>query len=189
MRKSVLTENDYIQFYKAITFGNVDNPISSAVNLAYKDLCRTITGFGKHSCHNIIHKKAVDVLCHNISNLFATEIAIQSDFDLWHKSCCDDLITAFDSQPFYYGQAQKWINMSFKYLSLMDYSLVEHHYEFFHVPIDNYIINITNIKLSVAWSRISDYEEYIKFQKAFSDKYNGIPLDEEFRLWLDAKNK
>ena len=71
----------------------------------------------------------------------------------------------------------------------MDYSLVEHHYEFFHVPIDNYIINITNIKLSVAWSRISDYEEYIKFQKAFSDKYNGIPLDEEFRLWLDAKNK
>lgn len=189
MRKSVLTENDYIQFYKAITFGNVDSPILSAVNLAYKDLCRTITGFGKHSCHNVIYKNAVDVLCHNISNLFATEIAIQSDFDLWHKSCCDDLITAFDSQPFYYGQAQKWINMSFKYLSLMDYSLVEHHYEFFHVPIDNYIINITNIKLSVAWSRISDYEEYIKFQKAFSDKYIGIPLDEEFRLWLDAKNK
>lgn len=71
----------------------------------------------------------------------------------------------------------------------MDYSLVKNHYEFFHVPIDNYIINITNIKLSVAWSRINDYEEYIKFQKVFSDKYIGIPLDEEFRLWLDAKNK
>lgn len=77
--------------------------------------------------------------------------------------------------------------MSLKYLSMIDYSLVENHYEYFHVPIDNYIVDITNIRLSTAWSRINSYETYLNFQKLFTDKYPGIPLDEEFRLWLDAK--
>ena len=110
----------------------------------------------------------------------------QSDFDKWHKECCDKLIKTFDKQLFTYGQAQKWINMSLKNLSMLDHQLIEKQYEFFHVPIDNYIVDITGIKISVAWSRISNYDEYIEFQNKFRDTYEGIPLDNEFKLWLKA---
>jgi DNA polymerase-3 subunit alpha len=78
----------------------------------------------------------------------------------------------FETQEFYYGQAQKWINMCLKYLSMLDHSLVENHYEYFHVPIDNYIVDTTGIKLYVAWSRLDDYNEYLKFQKSFRRLYD-----------------
>lgn len=187
MNKTILTEQDYIRFYKAVTFGNTDQPIVAAVKAAYRDLCRTITGFSKHPDHSSIYKNAVKLLCDDISTLLKNNITTQQEFDMWHKNCCDKLLSVFATQPFHYGQAQKWINMSLKDLSMIDHSMVENHYRFFHVPIDNFIMNITEIRLPAVWSRIADYDEYMCFQKLFREKYHGIPLDEEFHLWLDAK--
>ena len=60
-------------------------------------------------------------------------------------------------------------------------------YEFCHVPIDNYILNITGYKLSKPWSKLNDYREYLEYQSWFRNKYpNDIPLDKEFYLWLEA---
>ena len=186
IKKSILTESDYNIFYKSIIYGNVNDSIKSSIKSAYRDVCRTITGFSKIENHDNILSNTSSLLYIEINLLLTKIIKEQSDFDKWHKECCDKLIKTFDKQLFTYGQAQKWINMSLKNLSMLDHQLIEKQYEFFHVPIDNYIVDITGIKISVAWSRISNYDEYIEFQNKFRDIYEGIPLDNEFKLWLKA---
>lgn len=186
MKKTVLTENDYNLFYKSMIYGNIEDSVRVSIKSAYRDLCRTITGFSKNENHNKIFNNAVEVLYKEINSLLSKALTEQSDFDKWHKDCCEELIKAFENQKFYYGQAQKWINMSLKNLSMIDHKLVENQYEFFHIPIDNYIIEITGMKTTVAWSRISDYNEYLDYQNKFRNIYDGIPLDNEFKLWLKA---
>ena len=184
MSKTILTEKDYNDFYKSILFGKINNPINISVKRAYRDLCRTIVGFSKNSNHDIILNNAIGLLNEEIEKLIYSKIENQDAFDIWHKKCCDELIDIFGNQKFYYGQAQKWINMSLKYLSMIDHNMIENNYEYFHVPIDNYIINISKINVPVSWSRISDYNLYLNWQKKFKIKYSGIPLDNEFILWL-----
>lgn len=186
MNKTTLTENDYNMFYKSVLYGNITNSIKISIKSAYRDLCRTITGFSKNPKHNIIYNNAVDLLYDEINLLIHKKINNQNEFDSWHKECCDKLINVFENQLFYYGQAQKWINMALKYISMFEHKLVENQYEFFHIPIDNYIIEITGLKTTVAWSRIFNYDEYLDYQEKFRKKYIGIPLDNEFKLWLKA---
>ena len=75
--------------------------------------------------------------------------------------------------------------MTLKYLSMFDHKVTEETYEYYHVPIDNYILNATNYKFDTAWSKINSYEKYLEFQKWFREKYKGIPLDVEFNMWLN----
>ena len=189
MKKTILTEKDYNLFYKLIIYGNIDKPLLSCINLAYRDVCRTITGFSKYLNHDSVYKNAVDILNLNIEKLLKLNISSQIMFDEWHKNLCDDLILCFEKQPFSYGQAQKWINMTLKYVSMMEHKKVVNIYEFFHVPIDNYIIIATDYKFDKAWSRINNYDCYNIFQKWFRDNYKGIPLDVEFKMWLTANKK
>ena len=184
MKKSILTEKDYNLFYKGALYGKIDDPLKTAIRVAYRDLCRTVRGFSKNIRHDEIFSEATRIIYQEVSTLLTQDMYSQDVFDIWHKICCDNVIKAFESQEFYYGQAQKWINMCLKYLSMLEHSLVEKQYEYFHIPIDNYIVDITGIKLSVAWSRLDDYNEYLKFQKNFRKVYEGIPLDNEFKLWL-----
>ena len=76
--------------------------------------------------------------------------------------------------------------MSLKKLSMIKHDMVDNVHEYCRVPIDNYILNATNYKLSYAWSRISDYNEYLNFQKWFRNRQVDIPLDVEFKMWLDV---
>ena len=94
--------------------------------------------------------------------------------------------------PYFYnskltiGQAQKWFNMTIKYLSIIEPEMVENFYEYCHIPIDNYILKETNYKgFKTAWSRIDNYDDYLEFQKWFRNKYDEIPLDVEFKLWIN----
>ena len=80
--------------------------------------------------------------------------------------------------------------MTFKYLHLLDYPEVQKIYEYCHIPIDSYILNVTNYKMGRAWSKLNDYHEYSEFQNWFRNKYpNDIPLDKEFYLWLEESKK
>lgn len=80
----------------------------------------------------------------------------QDAFDAQHTKTCEALVTKFNealgSQKFTYGNAQKWVNMTIKYLYLIDG--VRHDYgktlsihegidkcqKWFHVPVDSYIM-------------------------------------------------
>lgn len=131
MKKTILTDYDYNLFYKSLVFGKVDNPIKSAVSGAYMDLRRTITGFAKNKNHDKILEKSKELLFKEIESMLNRNILIQSEFDEWHKLCCEKLIKVFENQKFYYGQAQKWINMSLKNLSMLNHKLVEKSMNFF----------------------------------------------------------
>lgn len=128
-----------------------------------------------------------DTIYNELTELFKSNNMNQDEFDKFHKLVCDKLINT-SSKILTYGQAQKWINMTLKYVSMFDHVRTEKTYEFYHVPIDNIILHSTKYKkLGTRWSRISSYDKYFDFQKWFRNNNEGIPLDVEFNMWLNAK--
>jgi len=188
VRKSVISYDEKMSWWKGDFF--VDDVIALAMSKAYRDLMRTIRGFSYNPEHDTIIRNARQTLHTSISAMLAAEIKSQTEFDELHKAACYDLISSFGGQTFTIGQAQKWINMTFKYLHLLDYQEVQKVYEYCHIPIDSYILNITDYTLSKAWSKVDDYREYLDYQIWFRNAYpNDIPLDKEFYLWLEAAQK
>lgn len=107
---------------------------------AYRDFCRTID-FGEMDLNHRKQNKenTINYLSEIISELNSIEI----EFDNWHKSLCDSIIDAYllpnGDKIIHYGQAQKWINMTFKYLRIIGVSYPTYE-PVMHIPIDNYII-------------------------------------------------
>lgn len=72
----------------------------------------------------------------------------QGDFDEIHNEICEEIIeatknsSAIKSEEFHYGHAQKWLNMTLKYMYLL--GLWEEEFErvipWMHVPVDSYIL-------------------------------------------------
>ena len=190
MKKTKLTEKDYTEFYKAMLYGDLSDPLKVAIKTAYLDLCRTISGFSKNSDHDDIIKNAKDEMKKVIKELLHQNITEQGDFDEWHKWACDKLIKSFRNQKLTYGQAQKWINMTLKYLSMFDHEKVEKVYEYCHMPIDSYIIEAVGEDFKTKWSKIESYEQYFNYQKMLRNKYeNKILIDVEFYMWINEKRK
>lgn len=188
VRKSIISFDEKMSWWKGDFF--VDDIIVLAMNKAYRDLMRTIRGFGHNSNHDTIIRNARQALHSSITTILTAEINTQAEFDELHKAACYSLILSFGEQKFTVGQAQKWINMTFKYLHLLDYPVVQKVYEYCHVLIDSYILNITNYTMSNAWSKLDNYNEYLEYQNWFRDKYaKDIPLDTEFYLWLQEAKK
>lgn len=116
----------------------------------------------------------------------------QSNFDDWHKCTCDALRASFGDFHLYYGQAQKWINMSLKYLFILDRPRVDPYWEYCHVPIDRYLLRGIELhdppRFGCAWSRIDSYDRYLEFQGWFRSEMAGIPMDNEWKIWLRPLN-
>lgn len=188
MKKSKITFDNKMSWWKGDTF--IDDTISLAIKKAYRDLMRTIRGFAQNPKHDIIIKNANNTLHNSISQILELENLSQEKFDKEHKKACDKLIASFENQEFTYGQAQKWINMTFKYLNLLDYKPVEKVYEYCHIPIDSYMLTATNYYINTAWSKIKDYDLYMEYQIWFRNSFpNEIPLDKEFFIWLEEARK
>lgn len=72
----------------------------------------------------------------------------QGGFDEAHNGICEKIIkvakkgSVIKGEEFYYGQAQKWLNMTLKYMYLLE--LWEEEFErvipWMHVPVDSYIL-------------------------------------------------
>ena len=188
MRKSVISFDEKMSWWKGDLF--VDDIIALAIDHAYRTLMRTIRGFSNNPEHDTIMRNVRQTLYSSVNAILSGEIKTQLQFDELHRQACYDLISAFGQQTFTVGQAQKWINMTFKYLHLLDYPQVERVYEYCHIPIDSYMLKITNYTLSQVWSKLNNYHDYLEYQQWFRDRYkNDIPLDKEFYLWLEmSKN-
>lgn len=184
MRRSVISFDEKMSWWKGDFF--VDDTITLAITKAYRDLMRTIRGFANNPDHDAIIRNARQTLHTSITTILTAQISTQAEFDELHEAACYDLISSFEGQTFTLGQAQKWINMSFKYLHLLDYPAVQRVYEYCHIPIDSYMLNITKYTMSKAWSRLDNYSEYLEYQNWFRTRYpHDIPLDTEFYLWLE----
>lgn len=194
---SVLTSKDIEDFWIRVYLGANKDLIESAIDRAYLDFNRTLHGVAKLKTAES-STRLKDVVRNIVTLAMEKKFTSQHEFDEWHESCCDYLIDACKeatTHNMFYGQTQKWINMSFKYMFALGKQRlpgIDLNYQYFHVPIDNIIqkiLKLENIKpFKISWSRINSYENYLDYQKQIRLKFsNRIPLDVEFLLFNKSK--
>lgn len=189
---SVVVDSKILDFLKMLYFGITDNPIETASRSAYTDMCRTIRFKGKNG--DVIRKAVDNLLVEKILELVAIRSSVE--FTQWHHAVCMEIVDMYISEgiEFYVGQAQKWVNMALKYLYVLNPDVVEPYYCYLHIPLDNYIMDIAWKQygvplLSCAWSRISNYQDYLAYEETLMEVIDTIPLDWEFSKWLESAGK
>ncbi len=172
---------------------NIDY-FDACVRRAYRDCNRTMHGLSKRITkhkYNQIH----DYIKTEIDYLFQdAKFSDQKEFDNWHKKSCHQLIYKFFEVLGYkitIGQSQKWLNMSLKYLFAVGSKQIKNSNrfsQFYHVPIDN-LIQIEFLKygvpkLSIAWSKLNDYNRYFEYQTDVRNAFRGkVPFLEELKIF------
>ena len=131
---------------------------------AYADLSRTID-YSRSSSWLEDHKKTdtaksfiaqKQAFKENVHNYLAIRInqklfscTSEKDFDEWHEGCCTEIEKKAKEpglikvgKKFSYGQAQKWINMTLKYMDISGFwdQQFTGLRQFLHVPVDSYIL-------------------------------------------------
>lgn len=185
----VTVNSNILEFLKMLYFGVTDNPFEAASRSAYTDMCRTIRFHGKNG---EALRKSVDVLLEErIPELIAVDNS--EKFTQWHYSICKQIVEQYEAAgiEFYMGQAQKWVNMTLKYLYVLVPDVVEPFYCFLHIPLDNYIMDIAKKQygvppLTTAWSRISDYQDYLDYEQKLMEVIDEVPLNWEFKKWVES---
>lgn len=181
----------------------------------------------KDKATNFIDSKneLIKNICENILSTIETkegEISFESsDFDKWHKAKCEEIINFMNNsidksntkilkeEKFTIGQAQKWVNMTLKYLWLLNALPTGVKPEYLHVPIDSYIIEIAydnknkfenalgllEEKPKESWSKLPEYKTYFKIQEAIrkaiktNTTNETIPIKWESLAWIEVAKK
>lgn len=194
-----IKDEELLKFLKFSYFGNLTISIEVASNRAYRDMNRTIR-FNEFSTEDIrleLREKVNNIFEIEIKKLTENNITSQEEFDLWHCDVCKVIRSFYLNEgiEFSYGQAQKWVNMTIKYLYIFNIYSFDSVFEFLHLPIDNYVFDAVKEKLVIekpvdAWSRWDYYKDYLDYQNKIKSKIKIAPLRWEFENWLDvAQNK
>ena len=198
---------------------------------AYLDLARTVkyvysstelekatVGTDAHAFIDI-RKKRIEAVCYKLIESIEGYPNHSGGFDTWHESKCAQIIDrmnapygdgkkGFLKARFTYGQAQKWVNMTLKYLWLLDMLPNGLSEAELHVPVDSFILealketqqfNTEGNKITgsgesyyyngEAWSAISESKNYKKLRDGIRDiaKKQGIsPIQWEGLAWMDV---
>lgn len=165
--------------------------IQAAVDLAYNDAKRTMTGIGKFDKTPAI--KAIET---KLLGYFEEPAPNSDSFEEKHKELCNIWCTEFrGSEIGTYGKAQKIINMAFKYLRCCGDAI--DHFNFCHMPLDSFTLTWykrnTEDKNIYTWSKINP-EEYSKIQATIRTHLqksgNGLsPLELEFIVWPEIQKE
>ena len=175
------------QIFKSY-FGN-NEPLVNCINRAYRDFNRTLHGYGSIINKEETTRKIKFILKNEFEEIKNRDINSQDKFDIWHQNICLLLIEFYKQnnfKSFHIGQAQKWINMIFKYIFSYGNKYLygyDNFHQFCHVPLDKILIKELKIytppKLETAWSRINNYNIYLEYQNWFRKKFTNSPLDVE----------
>lgn len=148
--------------------GNKDTVIMKCAQRAYLDLSRTLEFTNKITTSMNIskqekvqneHQDFRDKICTVIKDQILDKLLksdeMNTSFDDIHKQACENIIeeaknspalsekkNAKEPQKFYYGQAQKWLNMTIKYMWLTGLWKDEFGRLLpkIHIPVDSFII-------------------------------------------------
>ena len=134
--------------------------------------------------------------------------ALASNYEEWHKNTCEELCKKYsevclnENEPFFtYGNAQKWVNMTMKYLWLLDRLPEGLTAKSLHVPIDSFILeklreeNVDEIRRDgdtykykgKSWSQLDDYDVYLDIQAKIGQiAGKAFPIEWEGPAWMDA---
>ncbi len=190
----VQVDEDTLNFLKVVYFGDISDPMKAASNRAYRDFNRTIR-FGNMPQYqrDSLRDATTEYLRVEIVALVKRGVSSQSDYDMWHYDVCDKIRSRYRNEgiEFYYGQAQKWINMTMKYLYVIGEYTFDGIFQYLHIPVDNYIFTIAEKELGIPqpkirWSRWDNYNrQYMAYQTALRQKICGYePLRWEFKFWM-----
>lgn len=185
---SEIRDDKILAFLRAAYFGNISEPFSAASNRAYRDMCRTIKFNNKVDFRVDLRNNVCQLLKTEITNSPYNEILNASDFDKWHRKVCKKIKDIY-FKPYNivltYGQAQKWLNMTIKYLYVLGESPLESAFAYLHAPIDKIVFEKSGVaKPNVTWSSWDKYDEYLNYQKELRKKY-GNPFIWEFGFWTN----
>jgi len=196
----VTVDQDILDFLKVIYFNDISDQFAAASNRAYRDMNRTIRFCGlSEDKRDTLRCEVTDFLREAIPEIVHTQNTDQKSYDLWHFQVCTIIRTMYRDAgvEFYYGQAQKWVNMTIKYLYILGAYSFDTLFPYLHIPIDNYVFQIAASELgvvspSIAWSRWDDYQkQYLHYQETLRSRISGYdPLRWEFKYWMKAaRNK
>lgn len=194
--KSVLTPWDHEEYLIRLYFGSGSDYLERCIDRAYLDLSRTLSGLRGLTQKAALRERSRDSMNQLFSGLQHGRVSIknQEQFDEFHRVACQDLSTLsayYGYRQFSVGQAQKWLNMTFKYIFTMGERRVPGFnalYPLCHIPLDRIVIACLRRygapKLRCAWSRLNDYDEYLAYQRWIRQRFTLAPLDVEFVVWL-----
>lgn len=182
------------QFLLQSYFGNIQDKTNAAIKRAYRDMNRTLRGIAKEENAKEIKTEWLEIIVDFVKEVQIKNFNSQSEFDDLHKKYCYSL-EAQNNKFMSIGQAQKWLNMTLKYLIVLEDNAIIKNKKYFHIPIDNIIQDIIKDKYKIkrlqsAWSQIKDYPLYLKYQDEFRNKLqNTCPINKEMVLFNDALAK
>ncbi len=188
----------------------------AAVSQGYDDAKRTFTGISKFwddQKSNEISKEAFfKFVATKIQNIFQSP---PNDFDTQHKNICNDACVWFKENGYdsvTFGQAQKIVNMTFKYLyCLKDADKYNGVFEKCHMPLDSFTLEWYKryvwkkeeykIMYNVKWSNLNEYayrkitdaiKNYLDSNPQFNYKGQNMSLSQnrlvsEFYIWPEMQ--
>lgn len=176
-------------------FGSDPNHIQAASRRAYLDMCRTLRLGGVDS--EKIYKEATNSLETKVRFILNSPNVTHTEYDQWHQETCNDLCIRYAKYkiPFFIGQAQKWLNMTMKYLYIRNNDGAVQLLPLLHVPLDQYVFTAAARELGIppagsAWSKINSYEQYLHYQEEIHSRVCVPPLLWEMEAWLrEAKRR
>ena len=194
MESNIKVDVEILKFLIGICFGKYNDKYKAAANRAYLDMNRTLRFDKKTDLDRDKLRNDVVSLLKNEIIAFMKNKAFcrQEDFDSWHFNICGEIKSIYQKEDisFTYGQAQKWINMTFKYLYILRNEEVLKILKYLHVPLDRYIINAAYKEFGIAypnivWSKWDDYEgQYLAYQKELRTHISfEEPLRWEIKQW------
>lgn len=200
--KTELVKQDATRFFALMTM-QTGFTIKACIWRAYQDFCRTLHGMNSAYGIDPLKNQAESIITNMLKKCISKELTI-GDFDKLHRVTCFHLKETFESKvSFHIGQSQKWVNMSLKYMyylhlanllstpSAYDRSILEHNIRWFHMPIDNIVLRDLTIgsiyhqtvKTGLPWSRIDNYDGYLRFQEALRNEFQVPLLVVENDVW------
>lgn len=188
-KTKIIADSDSYDFLSHVYCSGKGDIYERASERAYLDLCRTLRLNGVNMTSH--RKEIADILRERISGLLASSVS-QNSYDHWHKAICDELVEYFSTLDigFTYGHAQKWVNMTMKYLYILDEANFSNIFDFLHVPIDSIVIDLAKSMLDVAkpnflWSKIPDYDTYFAYQTKLRENISDMsPMRWELKTWI-----
>lgn len=175
-----------------------EDSLGRYIDRAYRDMNRTLRLAPLNaSSRKALRAGATKVLSDALTHLVSHEhgLSVQT-FDAWHREACDALKETYATAGIglTYGQAQKWVNMTLKYLFValaLDIAgpiALKPYYAFAHLPIDGIVVKALKARSfsstlpRARWSRHDDYGAYLAFQESIRAHF-GSGLDAEMMLW------
>ena len=233
MMNEIHVDDLFYFVFGIIPDANVEDKIKQCVHKAYLDLCRTIdykittselekmkkrnsSEEGKNKANEFEDKK--NQFIKNIEETIINAVnnkEMYEGFDIWHKNLSESikdnskekgvLLDKKDKEGLSYGQIQKWINMTLKYMRIMgliDSKIIND----LHIPLDDYILKAAScgkdekifdsykvcglgIENNLGkWSDISDYSKYKDYEDRIR-KNSDCPIEWESKAWIAEATK